>query len=252
MTRLSLAAIALAVLCLTAGPSKATPITLDFTLKGSFSQGGLNNAAFGAGPGNTLVGGDSAGSHNAYWVFDLAGIGGHIVSATLRLGNPFFGYISSDPTETLTVFDYTGDIALLQNQSTHSTAAFSDLGSGDSYGSRAVSAADVPDCSGGCTIDSFFPVDIALGGADFVADANAARGGLFALGGALTTVVPGGASELMFAFTGNNIPAQLILETGPAPLPVPEPSSLVLAAAGLLGLGFLRRAERRVRRTGSR
>jgi len=224
-------------------------ITLDFTVKGSFSQGGLNNGSGGAGPGNTLMGENTGGLLNAYWVFDLAGITGPVVSATLRLGMPPFGYLSPDPTETITIFDYTGDIGVLQDQFAHSTAAFNNLGSGNVYGSRAVSDADEPDCSAGCPGNSFVAIDIALGGADFIDDINAALGGLFALGGALTSV-NNADFERIFAFSGNNHPAQIIIETAPTPLP--EPSSLALAAAGIAGFGFFRGARGRAGRSPSR
>lgn len=150
MKRAVLAVMAFAGFCLAVEPAKAAVITLDFTVKGSFSQGGLNNGSGGAGPGNTLMGENTGGLLNAYWGFDLAGITGPVVSATLRLGMPPFGYLSPDPTETITIFDYTGDIGVLQDQFAHSTAAFNDLGSGNVYGSRAVSDADEPDCSSGC------------------------------------------------------------------------------------------------------
>jgi hypothetical protein len=234
------AAIALAALWLSAAPAAAGTITLDFNLKGSFSQGGLNNGAFGAAPGNVLTGHSTSGDSRSYFVFDLSGITDPIVSATLSVGNPFRGYFSSDPTETWTVFDYTGAIGELQNQSTHDTGVYADLGDGNSYGSRTVSNADNPDCSGGCTINSYAPVDVALGGAAFVADINAARGGLFALGSALTSTAGNGSTQFLFGFTGNNIPAQLVLETGA----VPEPSSLAILLAGLALVRCRRRTAR--------
>lgn len=55
MKRAGLTVIALAGLCLAAEPAKADVITFDFTLKGSFSQGGLNNGATRTG-GRTCAG----------------------------------------------------------------------------------------------------------------------------------------------------------------------------------------------------
>jgi hypothetical protein len=107
------------------------------------------------------------------------------------------------------------------------TGVYADLGSGNSYGSRTVSNADNPTCP--CTSNSYDPVDVALGGAAFIADINAARGGLFALGSALTSTAGNGGTQFLFGFTANNIPAQLVLETGA----VPEPSSLAILLAGL-------------------
>jgi hypothetical protein len=229
----------LIAVCGFADPAAAGTITLDFTLKGAFTSQGLNNGAFNAAPGNTLVGFSAVG-HRGYWVFDLSGVTDNILSATLRIGMPFGGYFSADPTETMAVYDYGGDIAKLQNQSTVDTGVYGDLGSGAIYGTRTLSEADEADCSHGCTINSFNYVDIALGGADFTTDANAARGGLFTVGGALTTIV-GTASQIAFGFTGNNIPAQLVLDTGPAALAAPEPATLGALLAGLAALGLMRR-----------
>lgn len=232
------AVIAMTAVSMTAS---AAPVVLDFQLKGSFSSQGLNNAAFAAGPGNTLVGSAGGLSKRAYWIFDLSGVTDPIVSGTLSIGVPFGGYISSDATETLAIFDYHSSIGLLQNQSTTfpaGIAAYDDLGTGAQYGSKTVSEADEPTC-GVCFTYTFKPLVIDLAGASFLADINAARGGLFALGGALTTL-SGPDGQRMFAFTSNEHDVQLSLNV--AAVPEPSTYALMIAGLGLVGWAARRRS----------
>ncbi len=111
--------------------------TLDFDLKGIFSEQGLNNAAFGAGPGNVLVGksGTTAITRN-YFVFDLADFDQYIYSASLVVESPFGGYASPQGTETWSLYDVTSDVSILQNQFSVAPSVYVDLGSGVEYGSR--------------------------------------------------------------------------------------------------------------------
>jgi hypothetical protein len=219
-----------------AAPAPAAPIIKNFTVKGSFSSGGLNNAAFNAAPGNILVGQSSQETHRNYFVFDLTGVTDNVTTAQLVVNSPFGSYISPDLTETWTIFDYTSAIAILQNQNSSSVGAYNDLGSGNAYGSAIVSEA-----SEGIPNGPTFPVVIDLN-ATAIADINAARGGNFALGGALTTI-NGPDSQLFFAFSSNDEPAQLILN------PIPEPGPVLLLSV-LSALPLARR--RRPRRAGAK
>ena len=138
----------------------------------------------------------------------------------MRLFNPL--YLSDDPTETYTNYDVSTPIASLID-GTGGVGAWDDLGSGTVYGDVVVSAAD-----NGTFISIFL-------NAAAIADANAAAGGLFAIGGAVTTL--GGDTEIIFGLSGggNASDTQLIVK-------VPEPGTLTVLAA--MGLGVRRRRRR--------
>jgi hypothetical protein len=86
------------------------------------------------------------------------------------------GYVSSDASETYELYDVTTPLASLTDR-TGGVAAYTDLGSGTSYGSRAFSAADT----------GVAPVTITLNAAA-LANLQAAAGARIGLGGALTTI----------------------------------------------------------------
>jgi hypothetical protein len=159
---------------------------------------------------------DSTGSHTAtnpnyiaglytneyrdYFVFDLAGISQPITGATLLVFNPSGGYSSADPTETYAVFDVSTPIATLQASGTGRTDVFADLGTGAAFGTRDVSA-----------IDNGQIVSIDLN-STAINSLNAALGGQFAVGGAVTSL-SGTAIQYVFGSSGTGV-RQLVLNLG--------------------------------------
>ncbi len=107
-----------------------------------------------------------------FFVFDLSGITGQILTATLMIENP--QYVSGDPSETWTTFDVTTPIPTLVAGGTGLMSIYNDLGNGTIYGSTVV------------TLNTTLvkvPLD-----ADAISALNAAVGNQFAIGGALTTL----------------------------------------------------------------
>lgn len=183
---------------------------------------------------NYIVGDLSGTEYRNFVVFDLTTVTEVILSAEIQLYNPdnavsaLRGYISPDANETIALYDVTtaADTVRMSQTGAAGMAIFSDLGSGTLLGERIVSAAD-----NGSTIS------IALN-SDGLAALNAARGGLLAIGGALTSLGASG-DEYVFAFSqsiGNPELRVLQLRTAVAP----EPAML-----SLLGLGVLVAASRR-------
>lgn len=165
------------------------------------------------------------GEYRDFFVFDLAGVA-PVTSAVLTLFNPTDGFFSPDPTETFSIFDVSTPVATLTSGA-GGVAAFADLGSGPSFGSVVMSEA-----SEGTLVSIVF-------NAAGIAAINDSLGGLFAIGGAVTTL--GGApNEWVFGFTGvASQERSLELETQAAA--VPEPASLLLLGGGLGAFGLRKR-----------
>ena len=98
---------------------------------------------------------------------------------------------------------------------------FNDLGSGTIYGSRSYSHTDIDQVLG-------IPLN-----ADAISALNSALGGEFALGGALTSIDTNG-SEFIFGGRANTT-RRLVLTI------IPEPSTALLVALGLVGLAIRKR-----------
>jgi hypothetical protein len=185
------------------------------TLDGSRSlsaihQGWYNELGFHAPSNPNYIAGICCGSdHHNFFVFALPPRSSPIASATLNLFEPIgisidpgFGYSSPNPTETYRLFDVSTSTSDLVN-GVVSPAIFADLGSGVSFGSVVTSLND-----NGTTI----PIPLNSAG---IAALNLARGGEFALGGAVDLN------------------------------PVPEPATLLLVGTSVAGVGLARWWKRR-------
>jgi hypothetical protein len=205
--------------------------TLPTTLRGSVDpDGAWATGGAGTSTGNFLTGwqgGDLGPELRSVFVFDLSAVAGTVTAASLQLKSDFdYGYLSFDPTETFSIFDYLLDPAAL-SASNPGVATYTDAGSGTIYGSRALSDADENSL-----------VAFVLN-ADGIAAVNAALGGKVAMGGALTTLTKGINAERVFGSSGDEI-AQLVVTT--ADQGVPEPLAMVLTGTGLVLLILRRRA----------
>lgn len=193
----------------------ATEQTLTVISSGNYQSDGSNPTdppVGGAFRDNYIAGRAFVVTRN-YFVFDLAPVTESISAARLKIENPVTsfgsGYVSPDPTETFAVSDVTTPVVELQRRNTGRTDIYADLGSGAAYGQQVVSGAD----NGGF-------VEIALN-ATAVAALNAASGGVFALGGAVTTLRPASVLEHVFAYTsasqngGQPGLVELVLTVGP-------------------------------------
>jgi hypothetical protein len=204
--------------------ARAATITLDAVDSGYYSELGDHVAA-----NQYYYTGDDGYYESRNWfVFDLASVSGTIVSASLRLHTYYF-LSYGQGSETYTLFDVTTPIASLIAGGTGLVGTFTDLGSGTVYGNRTYTAAD-----------EYKVRDIALLAAGVNA-LQAAAGGQFALGGALTTLSGTNRAqqyEVVFGGVGGFRP-QLVLDV--EPVPVPEPATLTLVGLGLAAAVVRRR-----------
>jgi len=90
--------------------------------------------------GNTLTGTIPGAEYRSYFVFDLSDISASVV-LDVKLRLELERYVSSDASETMSVWDVTTALDTVQNS--NGLFIWDDLGFGDSYGSSAVDAGDV-------------------------------------------------------------------------------------------------------------
>jgi hypothetical protein len=212
---------------LTAGPSRASSITLDALATGSYYFAEHYPGAPEAGFHCDDVGCDA---HSAYFAFDLGSISDPITSGVLEL--TLTGYDSVDISEHFTLYDVVTPVigfprSLLSPTDIPTVDA--DLREGAVYGGATVTASDV-----GALLQ------IALSDAA-IADLTRAAGDLFAIGlnvDAPHSCAPLGSSrcrEFIDFRSNSRIAAvdRLVLTTAP----IPEPASAVLFSVGAMIAG---------------
>jgi hypothetical protein len=210
--------ILVAILCPSQHDAFADIITLNTSDRGIYRDDGFhipwyNLYAAGRFFGDTI---------NHFLLFDLSSITQPVISAELRLVNNN-SYDSPDPFETYTVFEVTSPLTDVLNAWGDTVATFNDLGSGTVYGS-----VNVPSNNAIVTVSLF------LNSAGLEA-LNASLGGLFIVGGAVTSLdSPEARYEGLFSLSNHKTAmdgaTQIVLTT------IPEPGTICLLAMGALAL----------------
>ena len=159
------------------------------------------------------------GIMRGFFTFDLSSISGHVTSATLRIQKGIYG--STDPSETLGLFDVTTDAVTLNKNTGTSSTIFNDLGGGNSYG-----VFEVPAYNN--SFNEFLELTL---NSQALSDINSSRGTFFSIGASLLTL--NNTENMEFLFSGG--PSYVMLEVETSNVPDGGNNALFLA----LGLVFL-------------
>ena len=180
---------------------------------------------------NYLVGAFNGDQYRDFFSFDLSTLnltGKQVTSASLTLTQFTFESSTGRTSQQLSLYDVSTSASALKTTNGQNAATFTDLGSGNSYGTFTITAPSSSTDTVQVSLNS-----IAL------SDITQARGGFFSIGGALPTAASDAAvlnDEALFFQSGSPNVARLTLTLAPAP----EPSSLLSLSLGALGLGVLR------------
>lgn len=196
----------LAICVLTIAPAAAQDLILEAVDSGNYDWEGDHSS------GNTYYpAGDTAASGfneiRDFFVFDLSGVTGPVLGATLELYCPSDppdagnGYRSPDSFESYALWEVVTDVATLTAGGTGLTGIFDDLGGGTSFGQIDMTAAD-----------NGTVVSIGLNH-NAEASIEAAAGGLWAVGGAVMTL-DGTPLQVVFGYANGTMQRRLVLDLG--------------------------------------
>ena len=192
------------------GGSTSLPLNNSGWYRGDVMQSGQENyivAQTGDG-GLAALGADNKQDYRNFFVFDISELSGSISKASLTI---YGGSITS--SETYTLFDVTTGIGDLKDDPGIGISGFNDLGDGKDYGFHVFTELNYATETTNTKLYTFNLNQDFINDFNFALLNQSANKGLFAMGG---TAVP---------YTSG---------------PVPEPSSLLLLGAGLLGLAAWR------------
>jgi hypothetical protein len=160
-----------------------------------------------------------------FFVFNLSGISGEILSASLVIENPMNGYNSNDPSETWTIFEVNTPISALVAGGSGLTDIYEDLGSGPMFGNAVVTPTS-----------SLVQVDLNQAGIDAL---NAKIGEQFAIGGAITTLDNEDNNETVFGNSNEvNVRKLLLYVSTPLTMTINYPDGSPGSYFNVSGSGF--------------
>lgn len=167
----------------------AAPITVGASNSGYYTSGGDHNLI----ETDYLTGRYGNADYRSFVAFDLSGQSGTVQTVTLSLYTPTV--LTSDGLETLAIYDITTALsALLPNAfGAAGIATYNDLGSGTQFAIRDFTSVD-----NGTIVDIIF-------NASGIAAVQAALGGQFAVGAALTSISGSSNQALFVGADGRNV-----------------------------------------------
>ena len=202
---------------------KATTFTFDAVDSGWYNSAGGNEKGLISPTGTNYFAGQYMSgpgmTYNNYFVFNISGVLGNVLSATLTLDDSGAGAVAGGPL-TFSIGSVS-DAAASVSSGTASVSIYNDLAGGTLYGAEA-------------SISAAGDVVITLNGAALTALTSAETG--FVIGGYVSSPTPDGNDHYLFTNPSNGIGIQeLSINTD---FVAPEPGSVGLLGCGLAALGF--------------